>query len=74
MRDAFANLVAVILGAFLIGSVLAICAVWIIALLANPVTRWLLAAGVAGITIYALVREPCQTQRSSRSLFARLTS
>lgn len=56
MRDAFANLVAVILGAFPIGSVLAICAVWIIALLANPVTRWLIAAGVAGTIIYALVR------------------
>lgn len=56
MKDIAANLLAVVLGAILIGSLLAITAVWIIALLAYPVTRWLLAAGVAGTIIYALVR------------------
>lgn len=56
MKAIAANVLAVVLGAILIGSLLAICAVWFVALLANSVTRWLLAAGVAGTITYALVR------------------
>jgi hypothetical protein len=50
------NALALLLGAFLIGSLLAMGIVWLFALLSTSATRWLLAIGVVATIIYAVTR------------------